>query len=60
LRESSILFPLLLREAPDGELQRPIDEQFHTMVFATRKEIRKSRGVRKTLPCLALPIDWDG
>ena len=34
-------FSLLLRDAPEGELKRSIEEQFHAMVFATRKEIRK-------------------
>jgi hypothetical protein len=34
-------FSLLLREAPEGELKRSIEVQFHSMVFATRKEIRK-------------------
>jgi hypothetical protein len=34
-------FSLLLREAPEGELKRSIEDQFHSMVFATRKEIRK-------------------
>jgi hypothetical protein len=34
-------FSLLLRETPEGELKRSIEEQFHTTVFATRKEIRK-------------------
>jgi hypothetical protein len=34
-------FSLLLRATPEGELKRSIEDQFHTMVFATRKEIRK-------------------
>jgi hypothetical protein len=34
-------FSLLLRETPEGELKRSIEVQFHSMVFATRKEIRK-------------------
>jgi hypothetical protein len=34
-------FSLLLRDTPEGELKRSIEEPFHTMVFATRKEIRK-------------------
>ena len=34
-------FSLLLRETPEGDLKRSIEEQSHTMVFATRKEIRK-------------------
>ena len=35
-------FSLLLRDMPEGELKRSIGEQFHNMVFATRKEIRMS------------------
>jgi len=34
-------FSLLLGETPGGELKRSIEVQFHSMVFATRKEIRK-------------------
>ena len=34
-------FSLLLRDTPEGELKRSIECQFHNMVFATRKEIRK-------------------
>ena len=34
-------FSLLLRETPEGELKRSIEVQFHSMVFATRKEIGK-------------------
>ena len=34
-------FSLLLRETPEGELKRSIEVQFHSMVCATRKEIRK-------------------
>jgi hypothetical protein len=34
-------FSLLLREAPKGELKRSVEEQFHAMVFATRKETRQ-------------------
>jgi hypothetical protein len=34
-------FSLLLHETPEGELKRSIEVQFHSMVFATRKEIRK-------------------
>ncbi|MGD0575753.1 MAG: hypothetical protein ABSB61_10380 [Anaerolineales bacterium] len=34
-------FSLLLRDTPEGELKRSIEVQFHTMVFATRKEVRK-------------------
>jgi hypothetical protein len=43
-------FSLLLRETPDGELKRSIEEQFHTMVFATRKEIRKFCPRYRSLP----------
>ena len=43
-------FSLLLRETPDGELKRSIEEQFHTMVFATRKEIRKYCPRYRSLP----------
>ena len=43
-------FSLLLREAPEGELKRSIEEQFHTMVFATRKEIRKYCPRYRSLP----------
>jgi hypothetical protein len=34
-------FSLLLCETPEGELKRSIEVQFHSMVFATRKEVRK-------------------
>ena len=34
-------FSLLLRETPEGEFKRSVEEHFHSMVFATRKEIRK-------------------
>ena len=34
-------FSLLLRGTPEGELKHSIEEQFHSMVFATRKEIRR-------------------
>ena len=43
-------FSLLLRETPDGELKRSIEEQFHSMVFATRKEIRKYCPRYRSLP----------
>jgi hypothetical protein len=43
-------FSLLLRETPEGELKRSIEEQFHTMVFATRKEIRKYCPGFRSLP----------
>jgi hypothetical protein len=43
-------FSLLLRETPEGELKRSIEEQFHTMVFATRKEIRKYCPRYRSLP----------
>jgi len=43
-------FSLLLRETPDGELKRSIEEQFHGMVFATRKEIRKYCPRYRSLP----------
>ena len=43
-------FSLLLRNMPDGELKRSIEEQFHTMVFATRKEIRKYCPRYRSLP----------
>jgi len=43
-------FSLLLREAPEGELKRSIEEQFHSMVFATRKEIRKYCPRYRSLP----------
>jgi len=41
---------LLLRDMPDGELKRSIEEQFQTMVFATRKEIRKYCPRYRSLP----------
>jgi hypothetical protein len=34
-------FCLLLHQTPEGELKGSIEVQFHSMVFATRKEIRK-------------------
>jgi hypothetical protein len=43
-------FSLLLRETREGELKRSIEEQFHTMVFATRKEIRKYCPRYRSLP----------
>jgi hypothetical protein len=43
-------FSLLLRETPEGELKHSIEEQFHTMVFATRKEIRKYCPRYRSLP----------
>jgi hypothetical protein len=43
-------FSLLLRETPEGELKRSIEVQFHSMVFATRKEIRKSCPRYRSLP----------
>jgi hypothetical protein len=43
-------FSLLLRETPEGELKRSIEEQFHTMVFVTRKEIRKYCPRYRSLP----------
>jgi hypothetical protein len=35
---------------PEGESKRAIEEQFHTMVFATRKEIRKYCPRYRSLP----------
>ena len=43
-------FSLLLRETSEGELKRSIEEQFHAMVFATRKEIRKYCPRYRSLP----------
>jgi len=43
-------FSLLLRDMPEGELKRSVEEQFHTMVFATRKEIRKYCPRYRSLP----------
>jgi hypothetical protein len=43
-------FSLLLRETPEGELKRSIKEQFHAMVSATRKEIRKYCPRYRSLP----------
>jgi len=34
-------FSLLLRETPDGELKRSIEEQFHSMVLTIRRDVRK-------------------
>ena len=43
-------FSLLLRATPEGDLKRSIEDQFHTMVFATRKEIRKYCPRYRSLP----------
>jgi hypothetical protein len=43
-------FSLLLRGTPEGELKRSIEVQFHSMVFATRKEIRKYCPRYRSLP----------
>ena len=43
-------FSLLLRNMPEGELKRSIEEQFHNMVFATRKEVRKYCPRYRSLP----------
>ena len=43
-------FSLLLCETPEGELKRSIECQFHIMVFATRKEIRKYCPRYRSLP----------
>ena len=43
-------FSLLLRGTPEGKLKRSIEEQFHNMVFATRKEIRKYCPRYRSLP----------
>jgi hypothetical protein len=43
-------FSLLLRETPEGKLKRSIEEEFHAMVFATRKEIRKYCARYRSLP----------
>jgi hypothetical protein len=43
-------FSLLLRGTPEGELKRSIEGQFHNMVFATRKEIRKYCPRYRSLP----------
>jgi hypothetical protein len=43
-------FSLLLRETPECELKRSIEVQFHSMVFATRKEIRKYCPRYRSLP----------
>ena len=43
-------FSLLLRETPEGKLKRSIEAQFHTMVFATHKEIRKYCPRYRSLP----------
>jgi hypothetical protein len=43
-------FSLLLHKTPEGELKRSIEVQFHSMVFATRKEIRKYCPRYRSLP----------
>ena len=43
-------FSLLLRETPEGQLKHSIEVQFHSMVFATRKEIRKYCPRYRSLP----------
>ena len=43
-------FSLLLRTTPESELKRSIEEQFHAMVFATRKEIRMYCPRYRSLP----------
>jgi hypothetical protein len=43
-------FSLLLRGTPEGELKRSIECQFHNMVFATRKDIRKYCPRYRSLP----------
>jgi hypothetical protein len=43
-------FSLLLRDTPEGELKRSIEVQFHTMVFATRREVRKYCPRYRSLP----------
>jgi hypothetical protein len=43
-------FSLLLCGTPEGELKRSIEEEFHNMVFATRKEIRKYCPRYRSLP----------
>jgi hypothetical protein len=43
-------FSLLIRDMPEGELKRSIECQFHNMVFATRKEIRKYCPRYRSLP----------
>ena len=43
-------FSLLLRDTPGGELKHSIEEQFHAMVFAPRKEIRKYCPRYRSLP----------
>ncbi len=34
-------FSLLLRDTPEGELKRWLEKQHHTLVFKTRREVRK-------------------
>jgi hypothetical protein len=43
-------FSLLLSTTPDGELKRSIGDQFHSMVYATRKEVRKYCPRYRSLP----------
>lgn len=43
-------FSLLLSQTPEGELKRSIEDQFHQMVFATRKEIRRYCPRYRSLP----------
>jgi hypothetical protein len=43
-------FSLLLRATPDGELKRSIEDEFHRMVLATRKEIRRYCPRYRSLP----------
>ena len=43
-------FSLLLRETAEGELKRSIEEQFHTMASATRKEVRRYCPRSRSLP----------
>ena len=43
-------FSLLLRDTVDGELKRAIQDQFHNMVFSTRKEIRRYCPRYRSLP----------
>jgi len=43
-------FSLLLRDTPEGELKRSIEEHCHMIVFATRKEIRRYCPRYRSLP----------
>jgi hypothetical protein len=43
-------FSLLLRDTPEGELKRSIEEHCHSIVFATRKEVRKYCPKYRSLP----------